>query len=105
MLKLEIEKSWLGKLISLFYKLPMIYLEIETTEGARLNYKLIPGMAQSGFLINPLILNQSELMKWYAGESLPQVTTIRIVTSENGVIYCFKPTISVEISPLWHLFK
>jgi hypothetical protein len=99
-LKLEIEKSRLGKLISLFYKLPMIYLEIETTEGAQLNYKLIPGMAQSGFLINPLILNQSELMKWYAGESLPQVTTIRIVTSENGFTYFFKPTISLEVSHL-----
>ncbi|OQY55716.1 MAG: hypothetical protein DRR08_12255 [Candidatus Parabeggiatoa sp. nov. 2] len=99
-LSIEIEKSLLGKLISLLYKSPFIHMEIETTDGAQFSYRLIPGMAQSGFFINPLIQNQSELMKWYEGESLPQVATVRIVTSETGLAYFFKPTISVEVSEM-----
>jgi len=79
LLTLDIHKSWLGKIWVLLYRLPEIHLETRTTTGVVLKHRLIPRMAETGFMYNPLILTQKDFVDWYAHQPLQQVQALRIV--------------------------
>jgi len=99
LLSLNIRKSWLGRIMSLLYKLPTFNLEIETTDGAKMSYRIIPGMTQSAFVINPLILEQKSLINWYLKTELQRVATLRVVVKPDlGIQYIFDTNITLKIS-------
>jgi len=99
LLSLNIRKSWLGRIISLLYKLPTFHLEIETTDGAKMLYRIIPGMTQSAFVINPLILEQKSLISWYLKTELQRVATLRVVVKPDlWTQYLFDTNIILKIS-------
>ncbi len=81
LLSLDIRKSLLGHLYTLLYRLPEVYLEIVATDGTKMSYRVIPKMTTSGFVINPLIRNQAQLIGWYKGlmHSTPKINK----TSQN----------------------
>jgi hypothetical protein len=84
LLSLDIRKSLAGRVYSLLYKLPPVYLEIGTTDGAKMSYRIVPNMVQSGILINPLILSQTDLVGWYTGQPLRRVANLRVVIGTEG---------------------
>jgi hypothetical protein len=100
LLSLDIRKSWLGQLSSLLYKMPAIYFEIEATDGTKMSYRIIPGMTQSGFVINPLILNQADLLGWYTEATLKRIATLRVVIKPEKLWlqYFFNTHIALKIS-------
>ncbi|MDM8562761.1 hypothetical protein QUF54_05345, partial [Candidatus Marithioploca araucensis] len=100
LLSLDIRKSWMGHLSSLLYKMPDIYLEIEATDGTKMSYRIIPGMTQSGFVINPLILNQADLVGWYTETALKRVATLRVVIKPEKLWlqYFFNTNLALKIS-------
>ncbi|RKZ53141.1 MAG: hypothetical protein DRR16_00070 [Candidatus Parabeggiatoa sp. nov. 3] len=98
LLSLDIRKSFLGRLYSLLYRFPEIYLEIGTTEGRKMSYRIIPKMTKSGFVINPLILTQADMKKWYKNQPLKQVATLRVVIKPDWLQYLFKNTIEFSVS-------
>jgi len=100
LLSLDIHKSWLGHLSSRLYKMPAIYLEIEATDGTKMSYRIIPGMTQSGFVINPLILNQTDFVGWYTAGALKRIATLRVIVKRERLWlqYFFKTNIALKIS-------
>ncbi|MGD0350633.1 MAG: hypothetical protein ABSB84_10025 [Verrucomicrobiota bacterium] len=52
--ELEINQSVLGSLCSIFYKPPVLQLAVSLRVGHRPPFRLVPGMARSGFLLSPL---------------------------------------------------
>jgi hypothetical protein len=100
LLSLEIQKSWLGKLYSLLYRLPEISLEIGTIDGTQLSYRLISGMAQSDFLLNPLILSQADFVNWYTKNvALKRIATLRVsIKTQPWLQSLFKPDMVLKIS-------
>jgi hypothetical protein len=98
-LSLDIRKSLLGRLYSLLYRFPEIRLEIGDTSGIQMSYRIIPGMVTSGFVINPLIRHQGELVGWYTGNiPLNRVATLRVVVKPDWLQYLFKNDIDVKIN-------
>jgi hypothetical protein len=97
-LSLDIHKSFLGRLYSLVYRFPEIYMEIGTTEGRQMLYRIIPKMTKSGFVINPLILSQADLKKWYKNKPLKQVATLRVVIKPDWLHYLFKSRIGITVN-------
>lgn len=49
-----IEKTWLGRLADIFYRLPHISIEIDTEDGPR-RHQLVPELGRAGFLISPYV--------------------------------------------------
>jgi hypothetical protein len=98
LLRLQIRKSWLGHLMSLAYKLVPPMLEIETAGGATDRYRIIAGTSQAGFVLNPLILTQSDLAGWFTDSPVPRVSSLRLTLRSGAMRYFFKPEISVEIA-------
>lgn len=61
-LKVAFKQSLLASLISLIYKPPQYSLEVLLEDGSTKKFKFIPGMAKTGFLLNPLIINNSDVL-------------------------------------------
>ncbi|CAA9890801.1 conserved membrane hypothetical protein [Candidatus Methylobacter favarea] len=63
--QIEIKSTILGRLASIFFKPSQLQIEIELKNGLIKQYRIIAGMAKSGFLISPLIENTAEFLKLY----------------------------------------
>jgi len=65
--RVDIEKTWLGKLASLVLKPPPVRLTVARIDGQTWIYQLVPAMAQSGFVFNPLLLDTDDVIDAYTG--------------------------------------
>lgn len=97
-LSLDIQKSLLGQLTTLFFQLPSLFLEVETTDQMHFTYRLIPSMSKTDFLLNPLLLDQTDWLNWYLGRPLKRVATMRLTVESNWLWYLLKPTITVKLT-------
>jgi hypothetical protein len=98
LLTLEIRKSFLGRLGTLLFKLIPTYIEIETVDGSSMSYRIVPGMTQTGFLINPLILTQEDFVGWYTGDGPIRPASFRVEARSRLMQRFFEPRISLKIS-------
>jgi hypothetical protein len=96
-MSLDIRSSLLGRLSSLLFQLPPLFLEITTIDGMVLNYRLIPSIANTDFLLNPLLLNQADWLKWYHGQPLKRVAAVRVLVSED-LQHLFLPMVTVKVT-------
>jgi hypothetical protein len=53
----EISRTLAGTLASTLYKPPILWISVTTHDGKLLRFRLIPGMAASGFVLSPVIPN------------------------------------------------
>jgi hypothetical protein len=71
----------LGKLVNFFFKKSEIRITIKMKDGASKNYRLVPIMATSGFLLSPLIEKTEDFKKIISGQHLStsnQISTFSI---------------------------
>jgi hypothetical protein len=54
---LEINRTLLGILTSTLYKPPVLWVSVVPHDGRPLRFRIIPGMAASGFLLSPVVPN------------------------------------------------
>jgi hypothetical protein len=52
---IEVQPTWLGRLLAMLYKPPPIFLDVKTLARPTERYRLIPGITRAGFLLSPLI--------------------------------------------------
>ena len=68
--QLDIHTTLAGRLLSLLYKPPILYIQVVTEpassegRGERREFRLIPGEAASGFLLSPLVISTSDFIAW-----------------------------------------
>ncbi|HEV2695911.1 MAG TPA: hypothetical protein VG347_23685 [Verrucomicrobiae bacterium] len=100
--ELDIKKTSAGKLISAAYKPPMLMLATTFKNGTPGYYRLIPGMAQTGFLLSPVINDTKAFASLYEPAWLPalsrwEVQTLAITPStESRTSICYTPSYSVR---------
>lgn len=97
-LSLNIQPSLLGQLSTFLFQTPAVVLELKTTEGTFLTYRLIPSISNADFLLNPLLLDQTDELKWYLGKPLKQATTLRIMVESEELRPFFQPTVTVKLT-------
>jgi hypothetical protein len=61
---------FLGRLYSFFYQAPILTMRLFAGEGM-LNTRFIPAMAERGFLVNPLLLNNEYVVNYYRKNGVP----------------------------------
>lgn len=64
-LKLNLRKSFLGRLISVVYKTDPVRIRIRLKNGQERMFRIIPLMSESGFLLSPLIENAQAFCNLY----------------------------------------
>ena len=98
--KINFHPNILGKLSSTVFKLPAIFMDIETTNGKINQYRLITDILDKGFLLSPLLANRWDFLAlansdWQRNLKWSQVKRIRI--SNQGLNSLLYPN-SYEIS-------
>lgn len=62
-----IKPSFIGRLVNIFYKPSQLQIVLELVNGKKVTYRLIAGMASSGFVLSPLIETTDEFGLLYGG--------------------------------------
>ena len=65
--KINFTRNLLGTLADTFYKSSDLTIDMELADGSRRSYRIISGMAKTGFLLSPLIANTDEFAAFYGG--------------------------------------
>jgi hypothetical protein len=108
--EVEIKKTCVGKIISALYKPTLLSLTVTTRDHGPGQYRIIPGMAQTGFLLSPVVTDTgafatlfdsgwpAKLAGWEARSMM-----IEPGTPSHSTI-CYEPTYQVrfyrlELSP------
>ena len=65
--EISIKQSPIGKLANIFYKPSQLQISLTLENGTTKTYRIISGMAKSGFLISPLVENTTEFNLLYSG--------------------------------------
>jgi hypothetical protein len=84
---IDVRPSWQGRLRSILYKPAPLYIDLTTTGGRRLQYRLDRLMVQGEVLINPLLENGSnltDLLHLYGLPGAARVATLRIRAAEGA---------------------
>ncbi len=88
--KIKFEKSLLGSLYSLAYKLPPVFIEYTTGDSNR-RFRIIPGISEEGFYISPLIESShslvTQLAKPCAENRCPDSFSIELGGKSGGFFY------------------
>ena len=100
--EVDIKKTFAGKVISALYKPPVLSLTVATRGRGTGLYRIVPGMAQAGFLLSPVVVNTkafaalydtgppAKLADWEAQSMMIEPETPSHATS------CYEPTYQVR---------
>ncbi|MGL4317709.1 MAG: hypothetical protein ACRCTL_14005 [Pseudomonas sp.] len=58
--RIRVQPTLLGKLVNLLFKTSPLSIEVSLKDGSQKRYKLVSGMAESEFLLSPLIQNTQD---------------------------------------------
>jgi hypothetical protein len=71
--EIDVRPNLPGRLMNLLYKPGLIRLVVRTGDGRLCTYRLIPGMARSGFLLSPVIRTRQEFNLLFSDAGLKQL--------------------------------
>lgn len=66
--KIKITKTFVGKIISFIFKPSELKITINLKSGEVKTYRFIAGMAESGFIISPLVESETDFILAYSGD-------------------------------------
>jgi hypothetical protein len=69
-LALKIAPSWRGRLRSFFYRPPEVRLRVVTAAEEPLDFRLIPAIAEGGFILSPLLRQLDDVVDLYGDNSI-----------------------------------
>ena len=72
------EPSFLGRIRSLLYKPPSVKITVFDQNTTLGRFNLVGPMVEDGFLLNPVIENQFDLLRFIGGQSGKQITSFSI---------------------------
>ncbi|MBY0274539.1 hypothetical protein K2Z84_04290 [Candidatus Binatia bacterium] len=107
--RIDIEKTALGELVSAVWKLPQVDLTVSLRGGTQHVFRIIPGMARSGFVLSPLVQDIKTFALLRATEGIRSVAANDVVgmtftvageASTASPSRYYEPSIRVRLSRL-----
>lgn len=96
---IRLKPSWLGRIRDFIYKLPMVSLTVEDTQGQHSTFRLTLPQAATGFILNPLIQDNADYLCFSIGTGNRQVRALTIEVPEKNRKF-FSETVYLELSEL-----
>jgi hypothetical protein len=96
---LRVQPTLLGRLRSCFYKPAELALEITDNSGHSETFRLNPEIAASGFLLNPLLRDQFDWMRFLQGQTCVRARAVTVRVAESSRRY-FRREIAYEFESL-----
>jgi hypothetical protein len=98
-LTVKYKPSYLGKIRALLYKSPSVMITVFAGNTILRRFRLVGPMAEDGFLVNPLIENQVDLLRFISGQSGKLVTAFSIDVA-GSVGKFFQNTVEIRLYSL-----
>jgi hypothetical protein len=100
--QIEIEPTLLGHLVNILFKPSQLQITLELSNGMSKQYRIISGMAKSGFIISPLIENTAEFGGLYGKERFRngKLVTSMVISPANGRTWLWKKTYTVTFGQI-----
>ena len=95
-LRVSTTPTLLGRILSLLYQPPAYKLEVELDEGSKRDFRFIRGMAAQGFLVNPLLENNPDVLDLLSGENQKKIRSIAILPVRKSIAG-IKVPVTVEV--------
>jgi hypothetical protein len=95
-LRVNTSPTLLGRILSFLYQPPAYKLEVELDEGGKRDFRFIRGMASQGFLVNPLLENNPDVLDLLSGESQKKIRSVAILPVRKSIAG-LKVPITVEV--------
>jgi hypothetical protein len=86
-LKIELHETWFGIVRKFFCRASVPRIDVCLEDGRTLRYRLLQGNALSGFVVNPLLQSEDDLMLPFLKDGKPIRVTMARVWSKNQ--WCF----------------
>ena len=91
--------SWSGRLREVVYKLPVVKLVIDDTQGGRSTFRLTLPQAAIGFIVNPVIEDSVDYLCFAVGTAARQVHALTLQVERRDATF-LSETADLE---LWEL--
>jgi len=100
--KMDIHPNILGKLTTTALRLPRLYLEIETADGAIEKYRTVGDIMSEGFLLSPVLSSRWDFLDlasedWQTKLADKQVIRFRIIAEDSNA-WRYPPQYQVSLS-------
>jgi hypothetical protein len=95
-LRINSTPTLLGRILTLLYQPPAYKLEVELHEGGKRTFRFVRGMTSQGFLVNPLLENNADILDLLSGENQKKVRSIAILPVRRSIA-SLKAPITVEV--------
>ena len=87
---IDVEPTLLGRIMGMLYKPPILQITLHLENGQIRQYRIISGMAKTGFLLSPLIENTAQFALLYSGISTSSMQAVKsfkvqTVSSNDGL--------------------
>jgi hypothetical protein len=93
-LTVKMRPSWWAQIAATLYKPPNVWLRVRTSTNQILRFRLIPAMAGSRFLLNPLVQNTKDFLSLFTDLPPETVGSLAIVTDGKA---WFTPEVTVTV--------
>ena len=100
-LQAKIGKTLLGRLVDVLFRPPLIWMIVSISDGTERLYRVIPAIAQGGFLVSPMVVSASDFLLLYQDQTarLPAITRVKFETTRFGR-YVYASQMEVTLSSL-----
>ncbi|HET6246529.1 MAG TPA: hypothetical protein VFE47_02435 [Tepidisphaeraceae bacterium] len=102
--RIYLHRRGIGRMISTLYKPPLVQMDVQTRDGAVAEYRLLPELAEQGFLLSPVVSDQpgfAALMSNRQAELTPaQVKQITISVVDGSQELNYDSAFTVELDRL-----
>jgi hypothetical protein len=75
--------TWWGRLRALLLRPPLVHIDLKTTDKQERRFRLVPAMAEKGFLLSPLVGNYDDILKLYGRPGAARVVSFRLTVEED----------------------
>src|SRR5205085_148607 len=82
-MELHLHKTLFGRISDIGFKMPIVEMMVTTQTGTKRKYRLVPSVANYGFLLSPLVTNVQEWSRLFADDDpsnndAPTVVEVKI---------------------------
>lgn len=97
---IDIQKSFFGKIINTLFKTPILWIELTFENGSKEKYRIIPGIASSGFILSPSIKSIGDFFNFSVGNNdlnQNKVKSFKVINDSN---FCYKNDIGISFNKI-----
>jgi hypothetical protein len=76
-----------GRLRGLLLRPPRLFIELKSTDNRERRFRLVAGMAETGFLLSPFVGNYDDILKLYGRPGAVRVISFRVTVEDDPAAY------------------